>query len=130
MRQIFTNYDPGFEIQPDNQKYFTRDRTALDGYVPRLKGTYVNLQSTLLNDRLTVLAGIRQENRLERLQYQFNNAPWYIYPIDEEMWKDPVKYPENVWGHSISYQKTIPQDQDGKSWMAGASYAITPQLSV
>ena len=130
VRQIFTNYDPGFEIQPDNQKYFTRDRTALDGYVPRLKGTYVNLQSTLLNDRLTVLAGIRQENRLERLQYQLNNPPWYNYPIDEEMWKDPVKYPENVWGHSISYQKTIPQDQDGTSWMVGASYAITPQLSV
>ena len=129
VRQIFSNYDPGFEIQPDVQKFWLRDRTALDGYMPTLTGMYVNLQSTLLNDRLTVLAGIRKENRLERLQAQLNNFPWYVYPVDEDMWKDPVKYPENVWGHSINYQKTIALDQDGKSWMAGASYAITPQLS-
>ncbi len=129
VRQIFSNYDPGFEIQPDVSKFWTRDRTALDGYMPTLKGYYANLQSTLLHDRLTILAGIRKENRLERLQAQLNNFPWYVYPIDEDMWKDPVKYPENVWGHGINYQKTIPLDQNGKSWMAGASYAITPQLS-
>ena len=70
----------------------------------------------------------RSEKRWERWQDQSNNFPWYVYVPD--MYKDPVAFPENVWGHSISYQKTIPLDQKGKSWMAGASYAVTKELSV
>lgn len=130
VRQIFNNYDPGFEIAPDIQKWFQDDRNALDGYAPKLTGYYLNYQGQFLDDRLTVLAGFRRENRVEKYQVQENNAPWYIYPTNEYMWADPVKYPENQWGHSIAYQKTIPLDQTGDSWMAGASYKITPELSV
>lgn len=129
VRQIFNNYDPGFEIRPDIGKWFQDDRNALDGYKPKLKGLYINYQGQFLEDRLTVLAGFRRENRVENYQAQENNAPWFIYPDHTLMWKDPVKYPENVWGHSINYQKTIPLDQTGDSWMAGASFAITPELS-
>lgn len=129
VRQIFNNYDPGYEIAPDINKWFQDDRNALDGYKPKITGYYVNYQGQFLKDRLTVLAGFRRENRVDDYQAQENNAPWFIYPENEFMWKDPVKYPENVWGHSIAYQKTIPQDLTGDSWMAGASFAITPKLS-
>jgi outer membrane receptor protein involved in Fe transport len=129
VRQIFNNFDPGTEIRPDITKYFQDTRNALDGYKPQLTGMYVNYQGQFFKDRLTVLAGYRQENRVEKYQIQQNNYPWFNYPEDEYMWKDPVKYPENVWGHSIAYQKTIPLDQTGDSWMAGASYAITDQIS-
>ncbi|MDQ5979796.1 MAG: iron complex outerrane recepter protein, partial [Verrucomicrobiota bacterium] len=129
VRQIYSNYDPGFEIAPDIQKWFQDDRNALDGYAPKLTGYYVNYQGQFFEDRLTLLAGFRRENRVEKYQVQANNAPWYIYPTDEYMWANPSKYPENQWGHSIAYQKTIPLDQTGDSWMAGASFKITPELS-
>jgi outer membrane receptor protein involved in Fe transport len=130
VRQIYNNYDPGAEIRPDINRWFQDDRNALDGYKPELTGMYVNYQGQFFKDRLTTLAGYRKENRVENYQVQQNNDPWYNYPEDEFMWKDPVKYPENVWGHSIAYQKTIPLDQDGDSWMGGVSFEITPQLSV
>lgn len=129
VRQIFSNYDPGAEIAPDVNRYFQDSRNVLDGYSPKLTGQYVNYQGQFFKERLTVLAGFRRENRVEKYQTQDNNAPWFIYPRDEYMWEDPVKYPENVWGHSINYQKTIPLDQTGDSWMAGLSFKITPELS-
>lgn len=130
VRQIFSNFDPGYELYPDINQWFNRDRNALDGYTPKQDAYYVNLQSTLLNDRLTVLAGYREEQWKEYVQAQTNNWPWYIYPRDIFMWEDPVTYPENQWGHSRNYQKTIPRDDTGDSWMVGASYAINDRLSV
>lgn len=129
VRQIFANWDPGFELQPDLGQYFKNiDRNAVDGYKPTLEGQYINWQGSLLDDRLTVLGGYREEKRWERIQAQVNNFPWYIYPAD--MWLDPVTYPELQWGNSINYQKTIGLDQKGDSWMGGASFAITKNLNV
>ncbi len=128
VRQIYSNFDPGAEIYPDISVYFQDNRNALDGYKPTLESWYLNQQVSMLDDRLTILAGYREEKRWERIQAQANNFPWYIYPAD--MFLDPVKYPENQWGNSIAYQKTIGLDQKGKSWMAGASFAVTKELSI
>jgi outer membrane receptor protein involved in Fe transport len=128
VRQIFNNFDPGYELFPDINQYFQDDRNALDGYTPILEGMYVNYQASLLEDRLTVLAGYREEKRWERIQAQVNNFPWYTYFADMHL--DPVAYPENVWGHSVNYQKTIGLDQKGDSWMGGASFAINKNLNV
>ncbi len=128
VRQIYNNFDPGYEIYPDINVYFQDDRNALDGYKPVLEGMYLNYQASMLDDRLTVLAGYREEKKWERIQAQNNNFPWYTYFSD--MYLDPTAYPENVWGHSVNYQKTIPYDQEGDSWMGGASFAINKNLSV
>ena len=128
VRQIFTNWDPGAEISPDISVYWQDDRNALDGYRPTLQGQYINYQGKLLNDRLNLLAGYREEKRWERWQDQSNNYPWFVYVPDMHL--DPAKFPEDVWGHSIAYQKTIPLDQKGRSAMAGASFALTKDVSV
>jgi len=128
VRQIYSNWDPGYELSPDINVWFQDDRNALDGYKPTLEGMYVNYQGSMLDNRLTVLGGYREEKKWERMQAQVNNFPWYTY--FEDMHLDPVAYPENVWGHSVNYQKTVPYDQSGDSWMAGASYAINKNLSV
>ncbi len=129
VRQIFNNWDPGTELQPDLNQYFKGvDRNAVDGYKPTLEGQYINYQGSLLDDRLTVLAGYREEKRWERMQTQVNNFPWYIYA--DGMWLDPVAYPESQWGHSINYQKTVPLDQKGDSWMGGVSFAVTKNINV
>jgi outer membrane receptor protein involved in Fe transport len=129
VRQIYANWDPGFEMAPDINQWFKGiDRNALDGYKPTLEGQYLNWQASALDDRLTVLAGMRKEKKWERGQWQVNNFPYYIY--FDEMWLNPTAYPENVWGHSVNYQKTNVIDQEGDSWMAGASFAINKNLSV
>lgn len=128
VRQIFSNFDPGYEIYPDISVYHQSDRNALDGYKDKQHSAYINYQATLLDDRLTVLAGYREEKRWARGQFQPNNYPWFIYFPD--MYLRPDLYPEDVWGHSISYQRGLPSDQKGDSWMGGLSYAITKEISV
>lgn len=128
VRQIYSNWDPGAEISPDISVYWQDDRNALDGYRPTLQGHYINYQGKLLNDRLNILAGYREEKRWERWQDQSNNFPWFIYTPD--MLIHPDLYAEDVWGHSKAYQKTIPLDQKGRSAMGGASFALTKDVSV
>ncbi|MBI4621644.1 MAG: TonB-dependent receptor plug domain-containing protein [Verrucomicrobia bacterium] len=128
VRQIYTNWDPGAEISPDISVYWQDDRNALDGYRPTIQSMYANYQGSFLNDRLTVLAGYREEKRWERWQDQSNNFPWYIFTAD--MITNPGAYPEDVWGHSKAYQQTIPLDQKGRSSTAGLSFALTKQVNV
>jgi hypothetical protein len=82
----------------------------------------------MLDDRLTVLAGYREEKDWARGQFQPNNYPWYIYFPDMHL--NPTAYPENVWGHSISYQRGLKSDRKGDSYMGGLSYAITKEISL
>ena len=128
VRQIYTNWDPGAEINPDISVYWQDDRNALDGYRPTLQSTYANYQGSFFKDRLTVLLGYREEKRWERWQDQSNNFPWYIYTSD--MITNPTAYPEDVWGHSRAYQQTIPLDQKGRSSMGGLSYALTKTINI
>jgi len=128
VRQIFSNFDPGAEIYPDITAWHQEDRNALDGYKTQQQSVYVNYQASLFKDRLTVLAGYRSEKQWARGQFQSNNFPWFIYFPNMDL--RPDLYPENEWGHSISYQRGLREDQKGDSWMGGASFAITPELSV
>ncbi|MBI5769476.1 MAG: TonB-dependent receptor plug domain-containing protein [Verrucomicrobia bacterium] len=128
VRQIYSNWDPGAEISPDISVYWQDDRNALDGYRPSLQSHYINYQGSFFKDRLTVLAGYREEKRWERWQDQSNNFPWYVYTSD--MITNPTAYPEDVWGHSKAYQQTIPLDQKGRSAMGGLSYSVTKSINV
>ncbi len=128
VRQIYSNFDPGAEIYPDINQFFQDNRNAVDGYKPTIIGSYLNYQGSFLKDRLTVLAGYREEKRWERGQWQVNNFPWYVWPAN--IAQDPTKYPPTQWGYDPTYVPTNYYDQKGSSWMAGASYAITRNLSV
>jgi len=128
VRQIYSNWDAGFEIDPDVSVYHQENRNALDGYKSKSEAQYLNMQASLLDDRLNLIGGYRMEKDWERGQYQSNNYPWYVYFPD--MHKDAVAYPQDVWGHSISYQRGIPNDRKGNSWMGGASFALTKEISI
>jgi len=128
VRQIFSNFDPGFEIYPDINVYHQDDRNALDGYKSKTESLYLNWQATAFKDRLTLLAGYREERNWQRGQYQPNNYPWFIYFPDMHL--NPTLYPEDVWGHSISYQRGLYTDTKGNSWMGGVSFAVTKELSL
>jgi hypothetical protein len=65
---------------------------------------YINYQASLLEDRLTVLAGYREEKKWERFQPQVNNFPWYTYFPDMHL--DPVAYP----GERLGPLGQLPED--------------------
>jgi hypothetical protein len=66
---------------------------------------YLNYQATLLEDRLTVLAGYREEKQWERGQYQPNNLPLvHLLPGHAPRSRG---LSGDVWGHSINYQRGL-----------------------
>lgn len=128
VKAVFSDWDPGFETNPHIGTLFPIDRVWLDGYKPVVSAAYVNHQATLFDDRLTVIAGVRRQWREEKGQYLESNYPWFVVPVDAYL--DPATYPEDVYGYSANYAKTNIYKRTGDSWMAGASFAITPSINL
>lgn len=128
VRNVYNQWDPGFEQNPSIALLNSVDRAVLDQYKPETNAWYVNYQATLLDDRLTVLAGYRKEERSDSGQNLIANYPWFIPP--STAWQDTVTYPENVYSYSKNYAKTTAETVDGDSDMIGASFALTKEISI
>ena len=128
---VFNAYDPGFEIQPDISTVTKIDRTALDGYYAQQQAGYINYQGQLLNDRLTILAGVRREMNRDSGQYLTANFPYYAPP--PYAFADPVTYLPSAYNYDPAYAG----DRDGQfdrvagtSYMAGLSFEIKKDLNI
>lgn len=130
VQQVFTQYDPGWDIKPDISTTMLYNRTALDGYKTEDQAGYLNYNGTLLDDRLTVLAGVRREMHRDSGQYLTHNFPWFSPP--NYAFKDTVTYPPTAYGYDYGYAGDSNgfQRQAGSSWMAGLSYAVTKEINV
>ncbi len=131
VQQVYTEWDPGAEIQPDIKPLTVIDRTTLDGYKSQDQAGYINYQGQAFNDRLTVMAGIRREMHRDSGQYQVNNFPWFAPP--PYAFADPVAYPPSVWGYDPGYAGDIDGNFSriaGTSWMAGVSFEIKKNINV
>lgn len=131
VQQVYTQYDPGFEIAPDIKPLSVIDRTALDGYRAQDQAGYINYQGQLLDDRLTILAGVRRESHRDSGQVLTANFPWFAPPA--YAFADTATYPPGVYNYDPSYAG----DRDGQfsriagtSWMGGISYAIKKDINV
>lgn len=126
VKAVYSDWDPGFEQSPSIQTLFPIDRVLLDGYKPELSSAYLNVQGSLLDDRLNLITGYRREWREEQGQFLVANYPWFIPPGDAT----PATHPEDVYGYGYNYAKTNFLDQKGDSWMGGASFAVTKNVNV
>lgn len=129
--QVFSEWDPGAEIQPDIKPLFAVDRAPLDGYYYQEQAGYINYQGQMLDDRLTLLAGVRREMHRDSGQYLVNNFPWYSPP--PTAYYDTTAYPENQWGYGASYSGDAAGNHSriaGTSWMVGLSYQVTKDVNV
>ncbi len=132
VQQIYTEWDPGFEIQPDIKPLLAVDRNELDGYYYQEQAGYINYQGQALNDKLTILAGVRREMHRDSGQYLTDNFPWFSPPATAYF--DTTTYPaNNYYGYDAAYAG----DRDGEhsriagtSWMAGLSYQIKKDINV
>ncbi len=129
--QVFSNWDPGFEVQPDIKPLFVIDRAPLDGYYYQEQAGYVNYQGQAFDDRLTLLAGVRREMHRDSGQYLTDNFPYYS--PSPTAYYDTVTYPGGQYGYDPAYSG----DRDGEhsriagtSWMVGLSYQILKDVNV
>lgn len=130
VQQVYTQYDPGYEIAPDISKILLYDRTLLDGYKTQYQAGYINYNGSLLDDRLNILAGVRREMNRDSGQSLVSNFPWYS--TDPYAWADQTTYPPDVYNYTPSYAGgySMFQRQAGTSWMAGVSFAVTKEVNV
>lgn len=130
-QQVFSMWDPAIHVNPPVSKIYNIQRNLLDGYKSKLTAYYVNWQAQMLeNDRLTLLAGYRQESSQGYGQSLVANDPWFITP--EEAYLDQTKYPPGAYNYSPSYSGDPEgfRTRSGDSWMGGASFALTPEISI
>lgn len=129
--QVYSAYDPGFEIQPDVSVTSPVNRTALDGYYVQQQAGYINYQGQLLDDRLTILAGVRREMNRDSGQYLTANFPWYApppYAFAQQNTYDPSAY-----NYGPSYSGDVASQFDrvaGTSFMAGLSFQVAKDINV
>ncbi len=126
--EIYTRWDPGYEIRPPIDKVFPLDRNLLDGYKPKNHAWYANWQAEMLDSKLTLLLGYRKESSESTGQHLTANYPWFIVPPNA--WEHPDLYPPDVYNYAPSYARTNFDKRSGDSWMIGASYALTDEISV
>lgn len=132
VKEVYTFWDPGFELNPSIAALDGGDRVLLDQYKPETSAWYVNWQASLLDDRLTVMAGYRKEKRGGNGQYLIANYPWFIPPIDAS--DDTVTYPPDVYSYDLAFGyhrgEYLAPELEGDSDMMGASFELTKNISV
>ena len=126
--QVYTRFDPGFDIYPDISQIFPADRSVLDGYKTSLSAAYINWQANLLDERLDLIAGFRRETKKNLGQHAIPTYPWVITPWNA--YQDTVQYPTSAYGYGPGYQNGEVGEQEGDSWMGGASFAVTKEINV
>lgn len=130
VQQVFTQWDPGAEIHPDSSKLLLANRNLLDGYYMQDQSGYINYNATMLDDRLTLLAGVRREMHRDSGQYLVSNFPWYA--PGNYAFTDTVTYPPDVYNYTVSYAGDSNgfMRQAGTSWMSGVSFSVRKDLNV
>ncbi len=131
VQQVFANWDPGFEVQPDIHPLLAIDRAPLDGYYYQEQAGYINYQGQAFDDRLTILAGARREMHRDSGQYLTDNFP-YVSPPPSAYF-DTVTYPGAYYGYDPAYSGDFGGNHSriaGTSWMVGLSYQIKKDINV
>ncbi len=131
VQQVYTEWDPGFEIQPDVKPLSVIDRTLLDGYYSQDQAGYINYQGSTMQDRLNWMVGVRREMHRDSGQYLTSNFPWYAPP--PYAWADTTTYPPGVYNFDPAYSGDIDGNWSriaGTSWMAGVSYELKKNINV
>ncbi|MCX6952854.1 MAG: TonB-dependent receptor plug domain-containing protein [Verrucomicrobia bacterium] len=131
VQQVYTEWDPGAEIQPDVKPLTVIDRTALDGYYSQDQAGYINYQGQLMDDRLTIMGGVRREMHRDSGQYLTNNFPWFSPP--PYAYANQGTYPPGAYGFDPAYAGDIDGNWSriaGTSWMGGVSFELKKNINV
>jgi len=126
--QVYNSWDPLVQPDPLVSILYPQNRTALDGYMQQDNAWYLNDEINMLNDKLTFLGGFRQEIHRDAGQNLTANFPWYA--PGPYAWTDQVTYDPGAYNYTPSYANTNFDRLVGHSWMIGASYKLTKDISL
>jgi outer membrane receptor protein involved in Fe transport len=124
--EIFSMYDPGVHTSPDITRITEVSRGLVDHSRPERTEWYVNWQGTLMDDRLTLMAGYREEEIQTPGQLVAVNPPWFrvndyaLENIPQEQW--------TMYGLSAIFSR--PSNPKGDSKMAGVSFEVVKDVNV
>jgi outer membrane receptor protein involved in Fe transport len=127
-QQVFSSYDPTIHPFPDIARITERTRDVIDRYLPKTIERYVNYQGTLLDNRLHLMAGYREEKTYNRQQQLNTNPPW-LTGFEDML---AVLPPADLFRYQISesYQRSLLTTLSGDSIMYGAAFNVRPDISV
>jgi dTDP-4-dehydrorhamnose reductase len=113
-------------IYPDIERITEVSRGLIDSGRPKRTEYYVNYQLQAIDDRLTIMAGMREEKQTTPGQLVQANPPWFVAPdfalenIPESQWQ--------MFGLSALFSR--PRVSRGDSQMAGFSFEVVPNVNV
>jgi outer membrane receptor protein involved in Fe transport len=128
-QQVYQEWNPELHPRPALSVISQTRRTLRDRYIPIEEEAYVSYQGTLW-DRLHFSAGFRAESRDPNGgQVMDANPPWLTGFKYQMAILDESQY--TAWGLSPAYQQSvITNTRAGDSYMFGAMYEITPEISI
>ncbi len=125
-QQIFSEYDPGFHLNPDIRRITPIDRGLVDHSRPERKEWYANWQGTMMNERLTAFLGYREEKTSTVGQLVAANPPWFI--VNDFALEN---IPQSQWvTYGLSAIFSRPRVTKGNSKMAGVSFEVVKNVNL
>lgn len=125
-QEIFSQYDPGFHVNPDVRAVTEVSRRLVDHSRPKRDQWYVNWQGTALQDRLTAFLGYREEKTKSVGQLVAVNDPWFTVP-DYAL----QNIPQSDWvTYGLSAIFSRPSNTKGSSKMAGLSFEVVKNVNL
>jgi outer membrane receptor protein involved in Fe transport len=124
--QIFSQYDPGFHPSPDIRRITEVSRGLTDHSRPKREEWYINWQGSAFENRLTAMAGYREEKQSTVGQLVKANPPWF--EVGDFALQN---VPQNLWApYGLSAIFSRPRTTKGDSKMGGLSFEVTKNINV
>jgi outer membrane receptor protein involved in Fe transport len=126
--QVYSNWDPAVNLQPDSAVLVPYFRTNIDGYILQYNEWYWMDQMSFLKDRLHVMYGYRNQEIRNEGQNLTANFPYYSPP--PYSFTEQNIYNQNVYDYSASYENTNFGTFRGSAFQYGAVYDVNKEVSV
>jgi outer membrane receptor for ferric coprogen and ferric-rhodotorulic acid len=126
--QVYSNWDPAFNVQPDDAALQPFFRTNLDGYILQYNEWYWMDQMAFMHDRLHVMYGYRNQEIRNQGQNLTSNYPYFSPPPNS--FAQQGVYNQNVYDYSAAYEQTNFGTFRGSAFQYGATFDITKELTV
>jgi outer membrane receptor for ferric coprogen and ferric-rhodotorulic acid len=126
--QVYSNWDPSVNVQPDSAALVPYFRTNLDGYPLQYNEWYWMDQMSFLKDRLHVMYGYRNQEIRNSGQWLTANFPYYSPPPYSFTMQSI--YNQNVYDYSASYENTNFGTFRGSAFQYGAVYDVNKEVSI
>ncbi len=125
--QVYSNWDPSVNQQPDDASLMPYFRDDLDGYPAQYNDWYWMDQMSFMHDRLHIMYGYRNSEIRQDGQIGTVNFPYYAPP--PYAGDNQTVYNPNVFDYGASYALSQFGTLRGSGFQYGATFDITKEIT-